>query len=114
MSSVDDMLLCDKNFYENKLRKGMLLNEMRTRGVLSNGNETEHGLGLELAQRGLPTVGHEGALFGYRSGILRFPEQQFTVVCLCNLSSADPSTLVRARAERVYVNARDVNFEKVH
>jgi len=100
MSSVDDMLLWDRNFYENKLGKGTLLKEMQTRGVLNNGNETDYGLGLELSKyRGLASVGHDGALFGYRTGILRFPEQRFTVVCLCNLSSADPSTLVREVAD---------------
>jgi len=106
MSSVDDLLLWDNNFYKNKLGKGTLLTEMQTRGVLNNGNETEYGLGLELsAYRGLPTVGHGGALFGYRTGILRFPEQRFTVVCLCNLSSADPGSLSRAVAE-VYLEKR--------
>jgi len=100
MSSVDDMLLWDRNFYESKLGKGTLLKEMESRGALNNGNETDYGLGLELSTyRGLPTVGHGGALFGYRTGILRFPDQRFTVVCLCNLSSADPSALVRAIAD---------------
>ncbi len=100
MSSVDDLLLWDNNFYKNKLGKGTLVTEMQTRGVLNNGNETEYGLGLELSTyRGLPTVGHGGALFGYRTGILRFPEQRFTVVCLCNLSSADPGSLSRAVAD---------------
>jgi CubicO group peptidase (beta-lactamase class C family) len=100
MSSVDDMLLWDRNFYENTLGKGTLLKEMQTRGALNNGNETDYGLGLELSTyRGLPTVGHDGALFGYRTGILRFPEQRFAVLCLCNLSSADPSTLVRKVAD---------------
>jgi CubicO group peptidase (beta-lactamase class C family) len=100
MSSVDDMLLWDKNFYENKLGKGTLLKEMQTRGALNNGNETEYGLGLELSTyRGLPTVGHGGALFGFHTEILRFPEQRFTVVCLCNLSSADPGALSRVVAD---------------
>ena len=100
MSNVDDLLLWDKNFDTNKLGKGTLLNEMQTPGVLNNGNRTQYGLGLELnTYRGLPTVGHDGALFGYRTGILRFPEQHFTVVCLCNLSSTDPSAFVRRIAD---------------
>jgi CubicO group peptidase (beta-lactamase class C family) len=106
MSSVDDMFLWDENFYKNKLGRGTLLKEMQIRGVLNNGNETEYGLGLELSTyRGLPTVGHDGALFGYRTGILRFPEQRFSIVCLCNLSSADPGALVRAVAD-VYLEKR--------
>lgn len=100
MSNVDDMLLWEKNLDKNKLGKGTLLTEMQTRGVLNNGNETQYGLGLELATyRGLPTVGHDGALFGYRTGVIRFPAQHFAVVCLCNLSSADPSALLRAVAD---------------
>jgi CubicO group peptidase (beta-lactamase class C family) len=89
MSTVDDLLLWDRNFYQNRLGKGTLLKEMQTRGVLNNGNETDYGLGLTLGTyRGLPIVDHSGALFGYGTEILRFPEQRFTVVCLCNLSSA--------------------------
>jgi CubicO group peptidase (beta-lactamase class C family) len=89
MSSVDDLLLWDNNFYANRLGKGTLLKEMQTRGVLNSGNRTDYALGLELSTyRGLPIVEHSGGLFGYGTEILRFPEQRFTVVCLCNLSSA--------------------------
>ena len=47
---------------------------------------------------------HTGGLFGYSTEILRFPEQRFTVVCLCNLSSANPASLSR--------NVADVYLEK--
>ena len=33
---------------------------------------------------------HNGSLFGYSAEVLRFPDQKFTVVCLCNVSNADP------------------------
>ncbi len=100
MSNVDDLLLWDRNFYENKLGKGTLLKEMQTRGVLNSGKQTSYALGLSLGNyRGLPTVDHGGALFGYRTETLRFPEQRFTVVCLCNLSNADPDSLSRKVAD---------------
>lgn len=100
MSSVDDLLLWDRNFYENKLGKGTLLKEMLTRGVLNNGKQISYALGLEVGTyRGLPIVEHGGALFGYRTEILRFPEQRFTVVCLCNLSSVDEASLGRKVAD---------------
>lgn len=100
MSSVDDLLLWDKNFYQNKLGKGTLLKEMQTRGTLNNGKQIDYALGLELSvYRGLPTVEHGGGLFGYVTEILRFPEQQFTVVCLCNLSSVAPDRLARGVAD---------------
>ena len=49
--------------------------------------------------RGLPIVEHDGALFGYRTSLLRFPEQIFTVICLCNISSATPANLTRKVAD---------------
>jgi CubicO group peptidase (beta-lactamase class C family) len=100
MSSVDDLLLWDRNFYENRLGKGTLLKEMQTRGVLNSGKQISYALGLELGTyRGLPIVEHNGAIFGYRTEILRFPGQRFTVVCLCNLSSVSTSSLSRQVAD---------------
>jgi CubicO group peptidase (beta-lactamase class C family) len=100
MSTVDDMRLWDQNFYENKLGKGTLVNELQTKGVLNDGKEISYALGLEVSSyRGLPTVGHSGALYGYRTNILRFPEQRFSVVCLCNVQSAAPGNLSRKVAD---------------
>jgi CubicO group peptidase (beta-lactamase class C family) len=100
MSSVDDLLFWDRNFYENKLGKGTLLKEMQTRGVLNNGTQNNYALGLIMSSyRGLPIVDHDGANFGYRTEILRFPQQKFSVVALCNASSADPAVLARKVAD---------------
>jgi hypothetical protein len=43
--------------------------------------------------RGLPIVAHDGANFGYRTTLLRFPEQRFSVICLCNLGTSNPIRL---------------------
>jgi CubicO group peptidase (beta-lactamase class C family) len=100
MSTVDDLLLWDQNFYQNKLGKGTLVKELQTKGVLNDGKQISYALGLEVSSyRGLPTVGHSGALYGYRTNILRFPEQRFSVVCLCNLQSAAPGNLSRKVAD---------------
>jgi CubicO group peptidase (beta-lactamase class C family) len=100
MSSVDDLLLWDRNFYENRLGKGTLLKEMLTRGILNSGKQIDYALGLQIGSyRGLPTIEHGGALFGYRTEILRFPEQRFSVICLCNLASANANGLSRGVAD---------------
>jgi len=105
MSSVNDLLLWDRNFYNNKLGKGPLIQEMETRGVLNDGRKISYALGLEMGTyRGLPTVEHDGALFGYRTVILRFPEQRFTVLTLCNLSSANTSGLAHQVADVYLAN----------
>ena len=96
MSTVEDLLLWDRNFYTNRLGKGMLVQELQTPGVLNNGNKISYAMGLDLGNyRGLPIVDHSGALFGYRTELLRFPNQKFSVICLCNLSDAVPETLAR-------------------
>jgi CubicO group peptidase (beta-lactamase class C family) len=110
MSSVDDLLLWDRNFYANRLGKGTLLKEMQTRGVLNDGKQISYALGLEIGTyRGLSIVEHDGALFGYRAEILRFPAQRFTVLCLCNLATASPGLLSRKVAD-VYL-AKDLQAE---
>src|SRR5580693_4366680 len=94
MSSVDDLLLWDRNFYDNKLGKGTLLKEMQTQGVLNNGKKIEYALCLFISSyRGLPIVEHGGALFGYRTELLRFPQQKFSVITLCNLGTSNPGQL---------------------
>jgi CubicO group peptidase (beta-lactamase class C family) len=100
LSSVDDLFLWDRNFYENRLGKGTLLKELQTRGVLNDGKQIRYALGLNIGTyRGLPIVEHSGGLFGYRTEILRFPKQHFTVICLCNLSSASPVRVAHQVAE---------------
>ena len=49
--------------------------------------------------RGARTVEHWGGLFGYRAEFLQFPEQRFTVICYCNVSTAMPALLARKVAD---------------
>ena len=100
MSTVDDLSLWDKYFYANTLGKGTLTKELQTRGVLNDGKQISYAMGLDMGNyRGLPIVEHDGALFGYRTSLLRFPEQRFTVICLCDISSATPANLTRKVAD---------------
>jgi CubicO group peptidase (beta-lactamase class C family) len=106
MSTVDDLLLWDRNFYANRLGKGTLVQEMQTPGVLNNGDNISYAMGLDLGSyRGLPIVEHGGGLFGYRTELLRFPEQNFSVLCLCNIANAEPENLARQVAD-IYLSDR--------
>ena len=100
MSTVDDLLLWDRNFYANRLGKGTLVQQLQSPGVLNNGKQISYAMGLDLGNyRGLPIVEHGGALFGYRAELLRFPDQKFSVICLCNIASAVPENLARQVAD---------------
>jgi CubicO group peptidase (beta-lactamase class C family) len=97
-TTVGDLLKWDENFYTAQVGGKAFLVELQTPGTLNNGKTLEYAKGLFAGPyRGLPTVRHGGSWGGYRAELLRFPEQHFSVVCLCNRSDSDPET----RAERV-------------
>jgi CubicO group peptidase (beta-lactamase class C family) len=92
-TSVEDLYLWDQAFYNNKLGKD-LMDMLHTVGVLNNGKKLDYAFGLVVTEyKGLKVVEHGGAWAGFRAGFVRFPEQRFSVICLANLSSINPSGL---------------------
>jgi CubicO group peptidase (beta-lactamase class C family) len=97
-TTVGDLLKWDENFYTAQIGGKALLGALQTPGTLSSGKTLTYAKGLSVGSyRGLPTVRHGGSWGGYRAELLRFPEQHFSVVCLCNRSDSNPE----GRAERV-------------
>ncbi len=98
-TTVEDMYLWDQAFYNNKLGKE-LMDLIQTPGELYSGEKLDYAFGLRLGEyRGLRTVGHSGSWVGFRSAYLRFPEQRFSVVCLANLSTINPTLLCQEVAD---------------
>jgi len=61
--------------------------------TLNGGQKLRYAKGLVVFEyRGLRAVEHGGSWGGYRAQLLRFPDQHFSVACLCNLGNADPET----------------------
>ena len=99
-TSVEDLLLWDRNFYDPVVGGREFLDQMHSRGVLADGDTLDYAFGLEIGEyRGLPVVSHGGAWGGFRSHLLRFPQQKFSVVCLCNVANANPGSLTRQVAD---------------
>jgi CubicO group peptidase (beta-lactamase class C family) len=99
-TTVEDLAKWDQNFVDKRVGGDAAINQLQTVGVLNDGKKLNYAFGLSLAEyRGLKTVGHGGADAGYRADFLRFPEQRFTVVCLCNVSNANPGALTRKVAD---------------
>jgi CubicO group peptidase (beta-lactamase class C family) len=91
-TSVEDLLRWDENFYSGQVGGKDFLAEIQEQGKLNSGKVLEYAKGLFIADyRGLHTVSHGGAWGGYRAELLRFPEQHFSVACLCNRGDANPS-----------------------
>jgi CubicO group peptidase (beta-lactamase class C family) len=97
-TSVEDLLKWDESFYRGQIGGKDFLAEIQEQGKLNDGKVLEYAKGLFIGEyRGLHAVSHGGSWGGYRAELLRFPEQHFSVACLCNLGSASPSN----RAHRV-------------
>ncbi len=98
-SDIHDLALWDENFYTGKLGGRELIAKMVEVGVLNSGERIDYAAGLRVATtRGLPTVSHGGSWVGYRSQILRFPQEHRSVIVLCNRGDADSGALATAVA----------------
>jgi len=109
-TSVDDLLLWDRNFYENRLGAGdlTLIKQVTTPGTLANGEAIDYAFGLTKDEyRGHTLISHGGAFVGFRAEMIRFPELRFSVAVLCNRSDAAPSTLARKVADHFLADALD-------
>lgn len=93
-TTVEDLLLWDRNFYSHRVGGDQGWERMLTPGRLNDGTELDYAFGLGIDEyRGLKMIAHGGAFVGFRADMIRFPEQRFTVICLANRSDAGPTQL---------------------
>ncbi len=104
-TTVEDLFLWDQAFYSYKLGKE-LMELIQTPGMLNNGEKLDYAFGLGVYEyKGLKRVSHSGGFVGFRAQMARFPEQKFTVVCLANLGTINPSRLCLQIAD-IYLAAK--------
>ena len=98
-TSVEDLAKWVRNFQTREVA-GDVLDEAFTAGPLNDGTTQGYGFGLTLGHyRGRKTVSHGGVDSGYRAEMLWFPEVDFGVVILANLSSFKPGWMARKVAD---------------
>jgi hypothetical protein len=99
-TTVEDLALWDENFYTGKVGGPQFTETMLHHDPLTNGDSNPYAFGLVTGKyRGLDTVEHSGSDAGYRSALLRFPQQHFSVASLCNAGDSSPSTLSQKVAD---------------
>jgi CubicO group peptidase (beta-lactamase class C family) len=99
LTTVEDLALWDENFYNPRVGGRQMIDQMHERGKLNSGESIDYAFGLTHGKyKGLAIVDHGGSDAGYRSDLLRFPDQHFSVACLCNIS-INPSQLTRQVAD---------------
>jgi CubicO group peptidase (beta-lactamase class C family) len=100
LTTVEDLAKWDRNFYDNKVGGDGFSQQMLTRAKLNNGEELSYAFGLGTDEyKGLKAVAHGGGFMGFRTEMIRFPEQRFTVICLCNAATVNPGALARQVAD---------------
>ena len=106
-TTVDDLYYWDQALYTTKLVSAATLKEAFTSGTLNNGKPTNYGFGWIVSKtRGHETLSHGGGWLGFRTYILRFPEQRFTVVVLSNLAQFKPN-VIAVEISKIYLSDKN-------
>jgi len=100
LTTVEDLARWDQNFYDGRVGGSALIEQLHQPGKLNDGTVlVDDAFGRIIATyRGLPIVEHGGSQAGYRAHLIRFPEQRFSVACLCNTTTY-PGELARRVAD---------------
>ena len=105
-STVEDLAKWILNFDNTQISEQTVIEQMHQRGMLNNGEQISYAFGLNIGEyRGLETVGHSGSWRGFRSHLMRFPDQKFGVVILCNLDTFNPLRLAEKVADLYLADA---------
>jgi CubicO group peptidase (beta-lactamase class C family) len=102
LTTVRDLLKWNDNFIRPIVGDSALLAEMITPSVLPGGIEHHYAFGISIGRHmGSPVLSHGGATGGYRSALLRYPNQQLSVALLCNAGYNEVERDARQVAEVV-------------
>ncbi len=99
-TTVEDLAKWVMNFENKTIANEAVMAQMHEQGRLNSGEKINYALGLSIGEyKGLKTVGHGGADAGFRSQVVRFPEEGFAVIVLSNLSSINTNRLAMQVAD---------------
>jgi CubicO group peptidase (beta-lactamase class C family) len=100
LTTVEDLAKWEQNFYDFRVGGKETLEHMQRTTTLNDGEKFPYAHGLVIGNyKGLKVVEHGGADAGYRSNLMRFPEQRFSIACICNGANIAPGQLSRQVAD---------------
>jgi len=90
-TTVEDLSKWAINFEQTKVGNFNIIQQMKTTGILNNGEITNYAFGQVIdPYRGTDTFGHGGTIAGFKTFLLRIPSQKLSVVVLANLPYLNP------------------------
>jgi CubicO group peptidase (beta-lactamase class C family) len=99
-TTAEDLMKWANNFHTMKVGNQKVMKQMEERGVLNKGDTLGYAFGQGFDQyRGVKTISHGGADAGYRTHLVRFPDQNISIAVLSNLGSFNPGGLANKIAD---------------
>ena len=90
-STSDDLLRWLTNFYDPKAGWEAHFKMLQSLDKFNNGGENTYAFGVRIRNfNGVKSVGHGGAIGGFRSNVITYPEEELSIVILTNFSLASP------------------------
>lgn len=84
-STLDDLILWERNFFANRLGRGDVFERLTEAPTLRDGTRSWYAYGLGTGRfRGAFWQGHSGGLSGMGLNRLHFPEQKFSAIVIAN------------------------------
>lgn len=102
-TTVEDLARWEENSYTGRVGGDRVIQQLQKPGKLNDGTQLNYAPGMFVGL-GAEESGTAGDA-GYRADILRFPDDHFSVVTLCNLGSIDPMELSR-RITDIYLGGK--------
>lgn len=100
LTTVEDLARWDQNFYDFRVGGKESIEQMQQTTTLNDGEKFPYAHGLVVGDyKGLKLVEHSGGDAGYRSHLMRFPEQKLSVACICNGANIAPNQVSRQVAD---------------
>ncbi len=101
-TTVEDLSLWAINFETMKVGNSKVMEMMNQRFVLNRGDTIHYALGQVITKyKGLKAISHGGGDAGYRTFLLRFPDQHVSISAFSNLASFGTGELSYALADIV-------------
>jgi CubicO group peptidase (beta-lactamase class C family) len=107
VSTVGDLVKWDAALDSEKLLKNSSKEQMWTSGTLNNGKPTGYGFGWFLNPlNGHKNIGHSGSTSGFSASNQRFPDDDLTMVVLCNSGEDGIATQITKTVAEVYLTGK--------
>ncbi len=102
-STADDLLKWLSNFYSPKAGWEQHFNLLQTLDKFNNGTDNSYAFGVGIGEfNGIKSVGHGGAIGGFRANVVVYPEKELGIAVLTNFARGNPGGKSNAISEILF------------